>query len=92
MREKSTQEYLASISLPAPPAESSSAVNKRWTPAEIRRLERAINEARSFTHYGALAALMGQDRTAYQVAAKVNHLVRAGKLRQTSLGVYTIDE
>jgi hypothetical protein len=90
MREKTTREFIASLSLPPVAGEPTAAPSGRWDSPDIRRLEEAINRVGDFTAYGEVAALCG-NRTSYQVAAKVQSLVRAGKLRQTSPGRFTID-
>ena len=90
MREKTTKEFIVSLSLPARGGEPSTVHSGRWDAPEIRRLEAAMNQLGSCTQYAELASLLG-NRTWAQVSVKVNDLLRAGKLRQPSSGSFVID-
>jgi hypothetical protein len=89
MREKTTKEFVASLSLPPPVEEPSTVTSGRWESSEIGRLAGAISQLGNCTQFSELAAILG-NRTPAQVAVKVNDLIRAGKLRQTGPTSFTI--
>ena len=90
MREQSTHEFIESLSLGTPVQGEPAGISIRWDSPEIRRLEAAINQLGNCMQSAKLAEIIGS-RTGHQVAVKVKFLLRAGKLRETAPGCYTID-
>ena len=91
LRTKVTKEFVASLSLPVggPDPDDSSCSSRRWDAPEIQLLVAAINQVGGLTQYAEIASRL-EDRTAYQVAAKVQDLVRSGQLAQTGPGSFAL--